>query len=474
MYLDHFGLSSNPFSLAPRIDFVYLSGAFEENMAHLVYGVENSEAVTLITGPIGSGKTLAVQKFLAKLGPEFSFALVTNTQVNSIELLKLILEDLEVETPIGCDKSDLLIIFKKFLLAEHEKGRKILIVIDEAQNLSQDAIEELRLLTNLGQGDLQPVQIVLVGQPELEDIINNPSLVQMRQRIRVHYRLTSLLPHEIENYLNHRMQVAGCMDSVFTHGAIKRIFEFSNGIPRLVNALANAALLSAYVANQKFVDEKDVDPNEAGFPGQEPLTGPDDVFTPPEVVAQEKAVPPPQPQPQPQPKNVTVPEPRTQRTRRPILAFVLVALILIPAGLYFTGNLDDLIEKFNTYEFTETEETAEPPPVEIEQVPVVNADPDTVALLPVEVDKSPSEPVVSEVLLVHVASFQDKDDAENYAEVLRGQDHPSRVKHHMVADQEWYRVFLGPFADEKLALADMEKLKREDGLTYYQLVTTTE
>ena len=265
MYHNHFGLRTSPFGLSPRLNFVFRSGAFEENMVHLVYGLENSEAITMITGPVGSGKTLAIQSFLDKLGSQYSFALVTNTQVNSIELLKLILEDLDIPTPIGCDKSDLLILFKNYLFEEHSNSRRVLIVIDEAQNLAPDSLEEVRLLTNIGQGDYQPVQIVLVGQPELEPLINSTGLSQLRQRIRVHYRLTPLLADEIGDYLKYRMEVAGCKVRVFSTGAVSRIFQFSNGIPRLVNALANAALLSAFVDGRMEVKSKDIVPEEAGI-----------------------------------------------------------------------------------------------------------------------------------------------------------------------------------------------------------------
>ena len=271
MYLEQFGLSINPFSLSPKLEFLYKSDSFQESMAHLVYGVDNSEAITMITGAIGTGKTMSLQSFLAHLGPSFKTALVTNTRVNSLELLKLILEDLGLPLAKGTDKSDLLIQFKEFLIKSSNSGCRVIIIIDEAQNLKLEVLEEVRLLTNLGQGDQQPVQVILVGQPELEEVINQPNLAQLRQRIRVHYRLAALSSHEVQEYLDHRMKVAGCDRKVFRPKAVEKMLELSGGIPRLINALAGNALLAAYVAGRETVEPEDVVlPEGVALPAMEP------------------------------------------------------------------------------------------------------------------------------------------------------------------------------------------------------------
>ena len=189
MYLEHFNLSVSPFGISPRLDFLYKSGAFEEGMAHLLYGLESREALVMITGAIGTGKTMAIQSFLSSLGDGYVSALVTNTTVDGRELLKLILDDLGAPIDRGADKSDLLIAFKQFMIDEGRQGRRIIIIIDEAQNLASGVLEEIRLLTNLGQGEDQPVQIILVGQPELAATVDRPDLAQLKQRIRVHCRL---------------------------------------------------------------------------------------------------------------------------------------------------------------------------------------------------------------------------------------------------------------------------------------------
>lgn len=315
MYLEHFGLGVNPFSLSPKLDFLYKSGTFEESMAHLVFGLDNHEAIVLITGAIGTGKTMALQSFLTNLGPRFEFALITNTRVTAVELLKLVLEDLGVGLPIGADKSDLLILFKDYLHGAYLEGKMVLIVVDEAQNLAPEVLEEIRLLTNLGQGDIQPVQIILVGQPELEETVNRPDLAQIRQRIRVHYNLDPLTRSEAEEYLNHRMAVAGCKRHVFTSGAIDRIFKGSRGVPRLVNTMAGEALLAAFVAGHEMVQPGDIEEDQDLSFATGPAPAPKDSFQVPDIpqpVAAPAPPPPPPPPPatqEPAPVTSTPPEP---------------------------------------------------------------------------------------------------------------------------------------------------------------------
>ncbi|MFH1841971.1 MAG: AAA family ATPase [bacterium] len=261
MYLDHYGLVTDPFSLTPRLDFLYSSGAYEESFAHLAYALENGEALTLITGPIGIGKTLVVHSFLSYLGPNYVPALVNTTQVGYKELLKLILSELGVGVPPGADRADFLTALKMEAKSRREKGQTLLIVIDEAQDLSIATLEGVRLLTNLDQVAGQAVQVVLVGQPDLERKLMVPELTQLRQRIRVHYRLEPLTPNELGEYIEHRMTVAGCERTIFKQDALDRIFEYSHGIPRLVNTLAGEALLSAYVDGLREVRAKHVEKN---------------------------------------------------------------------------------------------------------------------------------------------------------------------------------------------------------------------
>lgn len=273
MYLDHFGLHTDPFPLYPSLKFVFMSQAFEEAMAHLAYGLEQDEDIILITGPIGTGKTLAIHSLLANLSKRYKTAFVNVTQVDYPELLKLILADLGVPAAIGVDKGDLLASLGAQVREALERGSRLLIVIDEAQNLSPETLEGVRLLTNLGHPRGQGLQVILTGQPDLERKIQLPQLAQLRQRIRVHYRLETLARNELDAYVNHRLKVAGCEKPLFKFKALDLIYKASRGVPRLVNTLAARALLSAFVAGKSAVEVEHVDLSDLPPTGLEPGIG---------------------------------------------------------------------------------------------------------------------------------------------------------------------------------------------------------
>lgn len=516
MYLEHFGLAVNPFSLSPKLEFLYKSDAFQESMAHLLYGVDNSEAITMITGAIGTGKTMSLQSFMASLGPGFRSALVTNTRVTDLELLKLILEDLEVGFPVGCDKSDLLILFKDFLLEANRTGSRVVIVIDEAQNLSREVLEEVRLLTNLGQGDQQPVQVILVGQPELEAVVNQPQLAQLRQRIRVHYRLSPLSRKEVEEYLDHRMAVAGCRDKVFKPKAIDRIMEFSEGVPRLVNSLAGNALLSAFVAGRKAVLPEDVDlPDGIGAaPAVTSRTAP-----PPEAV-----IPPPPPEPAVRvPPAPSPAEPafaryaahRRPRRRVPVFLPVIVLLVLAVAALFATGFLDGLIEDVSSrFERRggpaqvalspatgERSLPAKPDSGSTDPVAGAGAGSNGEAAASTAVDTAPSswvqvipqDPLVLEAMdqdsgeppaalgqtppavsvpsgfYIHVESFLEIERAEVSLDRLARHGRHGVIRSELVKGEPYFRVYAGPFPDRETAVEEAERLQAEVGLEYHHI-----
>ncbi len=389
MYLDHFGLAVNPFGLSPKLDFLYKSVTFEESMAHLIYGLDNQEAIVLITGAIGTGKTMALQSFLMHLGPRFEFALVTNTRLTAIELMKLILEDLGVDFPVGCDKSDLLILFKGRLLEAAKAGKQILIVVDEAQNLSSEVLEEIRLLTNLGQGESQPVTIILVGQPELDAKVKSPDLAQLRQRIRVHYNLDPLSRKEIEEYVDHRMAVGGCTRKVFTAEAIDLIYQASRGVPRLVNTLAGEALLSAFVDGHDKVQAGDVESDkdlsfETG-PAPIPVAA---AAAPPASAPASAPVPAPAPAPPPAPLPTPEPEPaqsaRSEVPGGPEIAipdrrngggswrvaggWIIAAVIVAALGaLYFTGVFQSVLTSLKAKYPGENQQVVQAPAEAVER-----------------------------------------------------------------------------------------------------------
>ncbi len=259
MYLEHFNLTTDPFPLYPSLKFVFMSTAFEETMAHMAYGLEQNEDIVLITGPIGTGKTLAIHSLLSNLSKLYRTAFVNVTQVDFPELLKLILADLDAPVTGRADRADLVAALKKQVRDVQMAGGRVLVVIDEAQNLSPETLEGVRLLTNLGHPQGQALQVILSGQMDLERKVNLPQLAQLRQRIRVHYQLESLGRQEIDAYVAHRLKVAGCDRQLFRPKALDVIYQASAGVPRLVNLLAGRALLAAYVEGKGFVDAEHVD-----------------------------------------------------------------------------------------------------------------------------------------------------------------------------------------------------------------------
>lgn len=515
MYLEHFGLTVNPFGLSPKLDFLYKSETFEESMAHLIYGLDNQEAIVLITGSIGTGKTMALQSFLTNLGPRFEFALVANTRVTPIELLKLILEDLGVKLPLGADKSDVLILFKDFLLEASREGKMVLIVIDEAQNLSVDVLEEIRLLTNLGQGESQPVQIILVGQPELEKAVNRPDLAQLRQRIRVHYRLDPLNRFECEEYIHHRMRVAGCHRQIFTSEAIDTIFEYSKGVPRLVNTMAGDALLSAFVAGHGAVQAGDVEKDrELSFesgpmePAQDiPLAAP----TPPQ--APEPAAPappppplrpvptaaaPPPPAPAPTPRHrpepphgsgIEIPRRHRRGMSGPARAGMVAAvLVLFVGALYVMGFLDGVLDRFSdpgsgfeaTAHQVDTPEAATADNAVTEAAVTENADPEQeetaiISQPEAEPEKKvivPAEVVTDDIvenIYIHVSSFRTPERAESLAKRLKGTGPGAVFLKRAVRGTDWFRVYLGPYGNAEDAYHDALKLKQDGTISFYRI-----
>jgi len=527
MYLNHFGLSTNPFGISPRLDFLYKSGAFEEGMAHLVYGLDKSEAVVMITGPIGTGKTMAIQSFLSALGDRYVSALVTNTSVDGRELLKLILEDLDLAQPSDADKSDLLIAFKHFLIATSRQGKRVVIVIDEAQNLSREVLEEVRLLTNLGQGQEQPVQIILVGQPELESTIERQDLAQLRQRIRVHCRLAPLDRRELEEYINHRMRVAGGAASCFSGAALDGIFRKSGGVPRVVNTLCDRALLSAFVAGRKRVDVADLD-DDAGSVAPE-VDKPSQGEEPPRAsrtVATERA-----PAMAVRRESAEEENSRHRETAgrtagagmRPLAVILLVVTILAvlvaawrwpewrkaviaspdlprneaPSEVRAAVKGTDLREPDMAADVAgdtlksqpigvpdssaatvsgvapqqHVNEKAPAPPV----VTVSSAPADGV---PVAAPVQKASPVGSssgedsgKPCYLHVSSFRTSEHAEAVAGDYGQRGLPAIVRSQTVSGVLWYRVYLGPFSDHDAAVRRANELRDAGTITYYKVAS---
>ena len=251
----------------PNPKFLYLSKGHKKALSYLQYGVQEHAGFTLLTGEVGSGKTTLLRDVINKISNDVTLSMIFNTRVNGEQLVAMINTDFGLSTE-GKDKVQLIADLNDFLLSECTSNRQPIIIIDEAQNLSTEALEEIRLLSNLEAEDFKMVQIILVGQPELKQIIAQPSLRQLRQRISISCHLSPLNREETEEYIFHRLATVGSRDCVsFLDGVIDTIFHFSGGVPRLINLICDFLMLSAFVEETHEINMALVDDavNELSF-----------------------------------------------------------------------------------------------------------------------------------------------------------------------------------------------------------------
>ena len=246
MYAAHFGLTERPFSLAPDPRYLFLSEGHREALAHLVYGLQGGGFVQL-TGEVGTGKTTACRALLDQLPADVDVAMIFTPRLTAVELLSAVCDELRVPYPAGTTSLKVLVdALSRALLDTHARGRRTIVIIDEAQNLSMEVLEELRLLTNIETTRDKLLQVVLIGQPELVDLMERPALRQLAQRITARYHLRPFTFNETRAYVRHRLSVAGQREMIFTAPALHVIHRRSGGVPRLINNICDRALLGAF------------------------------------------------------------------------------------------------------------------------------------------------------------------------------------------------------------------------------------
>jgi general secretion pathway protein A len=255
MYAEHFGLSELPFSLTPDPRYVYMSERHREALAHLIYGISQGDGFVQLTGEVGTGKTTTCRCLLEQLPADVDVALIFNPRLNSHELLAAVCDELRVSYPAGTASVKLLVdTLYRHLLAAHERGRRTVLIIDEAQNLSVDVLEQVRLLTNLETARDKLLQIILIGQTELGALLERPELRQLAQRVTARYHLRPFGHDETRAYITHRLGVAGRTRMLFSPWALREVHRLSRGVPRLINVICDRALLGAYSQSRGWVD----------------------------------------------------------------------------------------------------------------------------------------------------------------------------------------------------------------------------
>ena len=254
MYLEHFHFSSEPFSIVPDPRFLFLSKRHEEALAHLLYGLREGGGFVALTGEVGTGKTTLCHYLMDQLPDNVDLALVLNPKLSSLELISSLCDELDIKYPK--DNTSIKIVvdaLNHYLLGAHARGRRTVVLIDEAQNLNLDVLEQIRLLTNLETKETKLLQILLVGQPELNNLLNCKELRQLSQRITGRYHLIPLKEKETIEYVHHRISKVGGETDLFSRGALAALYKRSQGIPRLVNTIADRSLLGAYGKNEHQV-----------------------------------------------------------------------------------------------------------------------------------------------------------------------------------------------------------------------------
>ena len=255
MYLSFYGLAEKPFSITPDPRYLFLGGRHAEALAHLVYGISEAGGFIQLTGEVGTGKTTIIRSLLAKQPDNAEIALILNPRMNAPEFMLTLCEELGILLPddaVGSVK-ELVDILNRNLLKSHAQGKRVVLIVDEAQNLAPEVLEQVRLLTNLETETQKLLQIILIGQPELRDMLARNDLRQLAQRITGRYHLDPLSREESSAYVKHRLRIAGATTEIFTGGALTEMYRVSGGVPRLLNVIGDRALLGGYSEDRHII-----------------------------------------------------------------------------------------------------------------------------------------------------------------------------------------------------------------------------
>ena len=274
LYTQFFGLKERPFTLLPDPEFIFWSRHHVRAFSVLEYGIVSRAPITVITGDIGAGKTTLVQKLLGSIDEDVTLGLVSNATGERGELLHWVLNALSIPVDASTPYVTLFQTFQDFLVSEYAAGRRVILIFDEAQNMDKDRLEELRMLTNVNTNKDELLQLVLVGQPELREIISAPELRQFAQRVTANYHLGSMDVDTTSDYITHRLRVAGGTGDEFTQEARGRIFDVTQGVPRLVNQLSDFCMVYAMADNEPLVLSSTVEQvlaDEVFFAGHVPV-----------------------------------------------------------------------------------------------------------------------------------------------------------------------------------------------------------
>ena len=253
MYNNYFGLTEAPFSIAPNPRFLYMSEQHREALGHLMFGVTSNGGFVLLTGEVGTGKTTVSRCLLEQLPEQTEVAFILNPKYSVMELLSAICDDLGIDHSPSSEMKDYVDALNEHLLENHRNNRNTVLIIDEAQNLSADVLETIRLLTNLETNTQKLLQVILIGQPELLAMLERPDLRQLNQRITARYHLRALRQDELAGYISHRLSIAGADCQLFPDATLKQLYKLTKGIPRLVNVICDRALLGTFVERENLV-----------------------------------------------------------------------------------------------------------------------------------------------------------------------------------------------------------------------------